>query len=219
MVCSIRLVVSQKGTFLCTTTHVTVERVCCQPVISHKAYCHIYIKFCIYTQTSWYRNILTDFLFTWGKIHNFIHSIYVPMHGMSWVSAAPLICMCMWWMQMCSCLCSSVVLGMVWENAWVDIGCLCCVVRECICVRTCMYKCICLSQGLWICHVQMSKYWCFGWRWRTHVAEAQCLRWMCEARHRTTCMTDCHIRTDKLSHGAVHLTHSNGGWLSWEADM
>lgn len=68
-------------------------------------------------------------------------------------------------------------------------------------------------------HVQMSKYWCFGWGWRTHVAETQCLRWMCEARHRTTCITDRYIRPDKLSHRAAHLTHFNGGWLSWEADV
>lgn len=48
-----------------------------------------------------------------------------------------------------------------------------------------------------------------------HVAEARCLRWMCEARRRGTCMTDRHIRPDKLSHGAAHLPHCNGGWLSW----
>lgn len=42
---------------------------------------------------------------------------------------------------------------------------------------------------------------------------------MCEARHRTTCITDRYIRPDKLSHRAAHLTHFNGGWLSWEADV
>lgn len=36
---------------------------------------------------------------------------------------------------------------------------------------------------------------------------------------RTTCITNRHIRPDKLSHGAAHLTHSSGGWLSWDADV
>lgn len=57
-------------------------------------------------------------------------------------------------------------------------------------------------------------FWMGGWR--THAAE--CLRWMCEARHHTTCITDRPIRPNKLSHGAAHLTHCNGGWLSWEVD-
>lgn len=91
-----------------------------------------------------------------------IHSMYVPMHGMCWVSAVPYLCMCMWWM--CRCLCSSVVLGMFWHNAWVDIGYLCCVVCECICVTACMSASVSLFVSLlmnYVRHVQMSKYWCF----------------------------------------------------------
>lgn len=98
----------------------------------------------------------------------------------------------------------------------------------CTVLRAWVY--LCVSNYVWVhlfvsvlmnyvSHVQMYKYWCFGWRWRTHVAEAQCLRWMCEARHRTACIIYRHIRPDKRSHGAAHLTHSNGGWLSWEAGV
>lgn len=111
------------------------------------------------------------------------------------------------------CVCSSLVLGIFWENAWVDIGylrCAVCIVRHY--VTACMSASVPLFVSIFINyvrHVQMSKYWCFGWGWRTHIAEAWCLRWMCEARHRTTCTTDRHIRTDKLSQGAAHLTRYN----------
>lgn len=85
-----------------------------------------------------------------------------------------------------------------------------------------MYECICVTVCLGTYESGFAMYKCpnidvlDGGGWRTHAAE--CLRWMCEARHHTTCITDRPIRPNKLSHGAAHLTHCNGGWLSWEVD-
>ncbi len=77
-----------------------------------------------------------------------IHSMYVSMHGMYWVSAVPFLCMCMWWL--CRRLCSSVVLGTFWEDAWVDVGCSCGAVCVRECVHVWVHLCHTLSQCLWI---------------------------------------------------------------------
>lgn len=79
-----------------------------------------------------------------------IHSMYVPMHGMCWVSAVPYLCMCMW-RVVHRYLCPSVVLGIFWENAWVDMNI--CARCACVCDSNCnvwVHLCNCLSQCLWI---------------------------------------------------------------------
>lgn len=99
---------------------------------------------------------------------------------------------------------------------------MCCAVlcvRACVCVSlcvsNCMSECICINVCLSAYELRSQLYKCRNINVLDegggHVAEAQCLRWMCEARHRTTCITDRHTRPDKLSHGVAHRTHSNGG--------
>lgn len=95
---------------------------------------------------------------------------------------------------------------------------ICAVLCVSVCVRQWVTARMSASVSLFVSvlmnyvrHVQMSKHWCFGWGWRANVAEAQCLRWMCEARHRTTCMTDRHIRTYKATEPFIsHVIKADG---------
>lgn len=205
-------------------SRLTSVTILCYKPLKSVYYVPKYLKYDILTNQTWRCNEQFSIPAHTNTFAKLIHSMYVPMHGICWVPAAPYLCMCMWWL--CGCLCSSVVFWQILRRCmggcWMLV--LCCVC-ECVSVAACMSASVSLFVSVlmnYTRHVQMSKYWCFGWGWRTHVAEAQCLRWICEARHRTTCITDhsiSHTRPDKLSHGAAHLTHSNGGWLSWQADV
>lgn len=73
---------------------------------------------------------------------------YMPMHGMCWVSAVPYLCMCMWWLCRCLCLCVFVVLGIFWENGWVDMGYLCSAVCMCVCIYVSV---TCMSASMYVC--------------------------------------------------------------------
>lgn len=98
----------------------------------------------------------------------------------------------------------------------VVLFCMC----EYICVSvTAMYKCICVSvhlsvyeSGLPCTNVQILMFW-------MGVENTHRLGSVPEMDVRITCITDHHIRSDKLSHGVAHLTCSIGGWRSWKEDV
>lgn len=97
------------------------------------------------TNSTWSYNKQVSIPAHTNTFEKLIHRIYVPMHGMCWVSAVPYLLTCIRWL--CRCLCFSVVLGILRKcMGGYSIFVLCCMCEYI--VSNCMYECICVTVCL-----------------------------------------------------------------------